>query len=343
MINKIIYLILLSLHTVNFAFCESNFPELFKKRYGEVAQVLVFNHLSLVRDKLVQLNHDVLPHEVKTLRKEIGASRYYLDIFIYAYPCLGDLDLLRKLRKELDQGYTIFGNFKDLFDILGISKDEVSKSHYDSKELSYHRKLIFPWVKAYLLELECEVLVNYLKYPLVSLAQKREDFKLPRFIWRGLPSPDVEAGNFGTLTKKLLVSLSEKTQKRYYDVLEINDVFDHKSQETFHDFRKQLRYIVKTEKYFTDLLPERIIKGESFETLKKTVEKYGDLNDFITKQSYLLAKLSHSNSNHAMEHIVDLLKTKENIKSSWEALLDWQRANTVLFHLKNLVQEIKSL
>ena len=78
------------------------------------SQELVFHNLSLIRESLARLNQNILPHEVKSLRKEIGTSRYYLDLFIYAYPCIGNKDLLKNLRKHLDEGYTIFGNFKTI-------------------------------------------------------------------------------------------------------------------------------------------------------------------------------------------------------------------------------------
>jgi len=324
------------------AFSKEKSKNIYDESYGFVAKSFVSSNLSDIEEKILNIPNNVFPHEVKTLRKDIGDARYYLDLFIYAYPKYKLFDPLLDFRDLLDEGYDAFGNFKDLFDMIGIPKDEITEGDYDLNEVRYYRQFVFQWIEKFTPEMN-EFFSLYFKNPLETDLQERKKKKLPKFIWRYQKKPTVKISNFISIMKKNLICLLKKSEERYEKVVTIKDIFIHESQEDFHDFRKQVRYIVKTEKYFKNLLPELITEGISFKFLKKAVDKCGDLNDLITKQVYLNHKALSLGPLEAIATLAEIIKLKNSIKEDWRKFLAWQKENKLKLHLEILKKEIREL
>ena len=89
------------------------------ENYSTAAQNTVPTHIEKLKLVLEELDENTLPHEIKDkrIRKTIGQLRSYLDIFQFVYPIYEDSDPWSLTRKLLDRGYTLLGDFKDLFDI----------------------------------------------------------------------------------------------------------------------------------------------------------------------------------------------------------------------------------
>lgn len=311
----------------------------YEKSYGLVAERTVPPYFSSLNAKLRALKPDVLPHEVKILRKEMGDARYYLDLFIYAYPVYENVDVLSSLRRDLDEGYKFLGDYKDLFDILGLPKEKVSKGSYNPKELDVLRTKIFAWLDIYLKKIETTKTKHYLKTPLHEEVVPRGPKSLSRFIWVDGKIPEVKQKTFKNIMAFFLTSLIKKAEERYKESLKVENIFDHSSQESFHDFRKQLRYIVKTPRYFKGLLTKEITEGESFRFLKKTVAKFGDLNDLLTKEAYIFMRF-RGGLLTPQEFLDQAKGVFKEIELGWKALLVWQKKNDVLFHLQSLAGSV---
>ena len=138
-------------------------------KYHELAAHIIPSNIDDLALELEAFTEDTLPHEAKLLRKSVGKLRSYLELFIFAYPTYGGEDPLRKARKVLDSGYESLGNFKDLFDIKGVSVSDLDKSPYDMEEVSKRRNIALKWKKKYAKKILSLKTLHYLKNPIPAL------------------------------------------------------------------------------------------------------------------------------------------------------------------------------
>ncbi len=99
--------------------------------YGELAAHFIAPLYHELIVDLSAIGPDTLPHETKQIRKNIGALREYIDVFVFAYPDARGRDPWEDVREELDEGYETIGAFKDLFDSTGIPIEEIQSSTTD--------------------------------------------------------------------------------------------------------------------------------------------------------------------------------------------------------------------
>lgn len=311
--------------------------------YSELAKKYVYPSYEKLEEDVFSLKHSVLPHDVKALRKEVGQARFYLDFFVFAYPKYENLDFIRVLRKHLDKGYDVLGLFKDLFDGLGLSQEEVTKEHYKEVwvKLKKRRKAVLSWQKSLRNFSENNFIQLYLESPLEGKIQEREAEDLSRFVWRFVDPPRVEKENFAQILSRYLIASLERAEKLYKKVLKIENVFDHHEQEEiFHGFRKTLRYVLKMETYFPGFFDLPLEKGESFKVLTEAVKTYGDLNDEFMKVNTLVADLDGASMEETDILLEKLSEVKEEAFESWQKLLSWQEESKVLEHLRNLKKRL---
>ena len=313
--------------------------------YSKIAKDTLGRHLILLTEDLRSINSEVLPHDVKTLRKKIGALKFYFDFFSYAYPHDGGSeDRFLSFRKFLDEGYEVFGNFKDLFDFLKISKEEASKDHYDFADLKKHRKKIFDWIEIYFKEMRVSRgFQEFIQKPLEGEIWERKKSDLSRFIWGSYEgTPKVKVENFNLILKNLLVYFVDTAKERYEKAIKIEDILNYHAQEEFHDFRKQLRYVIKMEKLFPGFYDEDILKSDSFLFFQELVDKYGKLNDDMTKVHYIMKVMSegHTVYGHNKETLAEIESLWEKIKLGWEEIKVWQSEESVCVLFEKLAFQI---
>ena len=313
---------------VCFSFSPFSSASVYDKSYGEAAEIMVPEQFQSLSEEILALPETVLPHEVKLLRKKVARFRYYLDIFVYAYPLHGETDLLLEFREVLDEGYDAFGNYKDLFDFLGKTPEEVTEEDYDSEQVEELREVLFKWIKVFRAWSEKPLFQHYLKTPYTEGIQERKRSDLSRFIWQQAVLPEVEGVPFRFVVKRLLLSFLVKSEERFAKIRNSKKLLNHETEENFHDFRKQLRYFLKTPKFFPDFLTEKILDSESFLLVDEAVGKYGDLNDLITKKN------SHFFLSNGLE---------KQIEEAWDELRTWQEENCLSFHLTLLWAAVSKL
>ena len=115
------------------------------RSYGENAQEIIWPEIIDLSSLLEDFSHETLPHESKYLRKKVGYLRFYLDLFAFSYASSEGEDLWLDFRKLLDRGYSLLGNYKDLFDILAIPKEKASKDSYKKETLKRMNNEILLW------------------------------------------------------------------------------------------------------------------------------------------------------------------------------------------------------
>ena len=163
----------------------------YEKSYGGAAEDFVPLEFQSLADEILSLPSSVLPHEVKQLRKKLAVFRFYLDIFVYAYPLHDETDLLLEFREVLDKGYDVFGIYKDLFDFLGKLPEEVTEEDYNSEQIEKLRKVLFKWIGTYRNWVQNDFFRHYLKTPYTEGIQVRKRSELSRFVWQQAVLPEV--------------------------------------------------------------------------------------------------------------------------------------------------------
>jgi hypothetical protein len=114
--------------------------------YGALAQVTVPPAFDAAVTGLAVVDADVMPHEVKAVRKQLAALRDQLDLFAYAYTTKNG-DRWDDIRDDLDDGYETLGAFKDLFDRQGVV--DPRDADYDPAELAELRAEVVAWTSAF--------------------------------------------------------------------------------------------------------------------------------------------------------------------------------------------------
>ena len=95
--------------------------------------------------------------------------------------------------------------------------------------------------------------------------------------------------------------------------------------------------------FFPGFLKESVVEGENFEVLKDTVSTYGDLNDLLTRQHYLIEDLVAAPPGEAEEISAEICALKKEIVLAWKALRLWQEEKGVSIRLAILVNDLQGL
>lgn len=230
---------------------------------------------------LGEFNEDTLPHQAKDFRKQIVSIRDVLDI--YSHNFADDLSLWEKVRDDLDLGYTVVGNFKDLYDAdAGIENPDSKPKYRDKDEVKKRRKVVLKWKTDYFKKDGQKSLNRLLKVtkPLVA-GQIEQNPKFSRFFWGGveeLPSPEMSPSQNARL---LAVAIGRRVLGDHQDFLKLSDLGKVENEEIFHDHRKRVRTMVKICNFALGFDPTICVSG-AVETLAKASSDMGKVEDLIT-------------------------------------------------------------
>lgn len=315
--------------------------------YGELAAQKLCDPLDEIHRGLTNFNANTLPHEAKDLRKLLGKFRNRLDLFAFAYPTGPGKDPFLKLRDDLDKGYERMGEFKDLFDtqrlelaVFDAKKQEWSKgirpaavTYADAEKVQSRRDKVLKWQAKFL---EPERLATYRAYvcaPDLQAFHQRPAKDLSRFFWgseAGLePRPELSGvDNFRWLAAELL----NRALKDYPTVQQLRDL-EGETAETFHDFRKRARAVVKITEDI-ELLPATNARAaELHELMDDLDDSYGEINDKIVE---LGLAVEEGNSAKAA-------KLRTEIATDWAKLRQWQIDHQVTTGMTELAGLLRSL
>jgi hypothetical protein len=253
--------------------------------YAELAQARLAPAVDHLAQALARLDANILPHEAKELRKTIATARDLVDVFWFAVAGSKDGAFWVHVRDELDEGYELVGAFKDLFDAQGLTlvdddtpDDAIPDDAVREQDVAYRHSLqrrrhrALRWATRFRSQLS--ELARRVRGPFASANTAPPP---SRFYWAAAqlrPSRDLTGHEN---LRRLLAGLARASAAEADAVAALADPAQPSDQERFHDFRKQLRSIVR----LTDLFPEIVSAREGVETLRRSVADYGAIEDLI--------------------------------------------------------------
>lgn len=262
----------------------------------------IFNEISMVDEQTA-------PQDVKELRKKIGLYKIYLDLGIFLYPENNGIKW-KKLRSEIDDGYTVYGNFKDLYDISDI----VDAS--DNRNVESLRAEMLEWSNSALRN--SNDWREYLAKPLTHGALKIKKKNLPKFLWAQIDYRPKAQDDANEVLYILTDEIFEKAAKDSKKFVKIKTLLKEKDEIFFHDFRKLIRTSLKLVAELPEV--ERMTNESSKEVLLEMISRIGDINDVLVAY-----------------HKTEKKSLAREIDDKWEELKDWIKANDIKDHLEDIL------
>ncbi|NBW82308.1 hypothetical protein EBR21_11195, partial [bacterium] len=277
----------------------------------EVIVKLAKQAKDIVDSGIFDFSSDTLPHQAKDLRKQIVRLRDILDVFSYNFA--HEIDLWNEVRDGLDDGYTVVGEFKDLFDADAVAVAELSTggepTYKDQKKLKERRKKVLKWKLSYLSErgLSDKIQMVFGNIRPLEMVKIRPSKKFSEFFWGGvnvLPSPT----NSPSQNARVLIDAqAELAFAEHPVVLDLKDPTTAENEIIFHDHRKRLRTIAKVCN-LGSALSEELCNSESVKELEALVMELGEIEDLIITGRHLEEDDKNSRAKDAYEDAKKLFK-----------------------------------
>jgi len=294
--------------------------ELSRLSYGELAARVIRTSWAETNASIGEANENSLPHEVKDSRKQIASLKEQLDLFAFAYPS-EPTDLWMEIRDDLDKGYEVFGEFKDFFDVQGVSSGD--EARYDESELKPVRKELLKWTKKW--AGKAASYSAFLHEPDTRKLHSRSKKKLSRFYW-GAVSIEPDPSLTGTQNlAALCLGLRDAAISDWGTVRKLeNPSVASKDEETFHDFRKRIRSLGRILRTFPAIYSGQEANLVELEAL---ASEYGDLHDKIVAHEKAVAAGKDKKA----------AKLQEEIGDSWRELVKKQEKRGIKSLLKSIL------
>ena len=245
---------------------------------------------SVVDSGISEFSENTLPHEAKDLRKQIVRLRDILDVFPHNFA--HELKLWDDVRDGLDDGYTVVGEFKDLFDASPKAVREFEKGlqpeYKDKKKLNERRKKVLEWKADYLKEggISEKIWALFLDIHALSEDNVQNSKKYSLFFWGGvLVQPSTNATPAQN-ARTLIDAQSDIATAEHPTVLDIKNPSTEKNEIIFHDHRKRLRTIAKICNV-ANALESESCNAEAVKDLELLVSRLGEIEDLIITGRHL--------------------------------------------------------
>jgi hypothetical protein len=262
---------------------------------------------------LPTLTEQSLPAGVRALRHNISDVRNILDIFVFAFPnSTGShgSDVWPKLRRDLDDGYTLIGDFQDL-DHSGVV--------YTRHDLELRLSKCLKWKTGFEADIQRLDYADFVKRARNDLMFFRPDRMYSKDFWEYVGDvPHMELSglqNMALLERGIIGQLVE----HYQHVVSLTDIWDTENHILFHDFRKLFRSANTVSGFFPGVFDP---KGSDCDVARGVADfaaaydKFGDLNDEVTAYQFYM---QHRKVKAAEEK-------KVLIKTHWAALKAWMQS-----------------
>lgn len=241
------------------------------------------------------MNESTMPAEVKEVRKALGNVKIELDLYC---PLFGDKKYkeVLKLREEIDQGYEVLGQFKDLYDsevIAGIPAD--------SKDVEVKRQAALKWRGSFNKFLAQSQVMSMLERP---LSKARECLSPPKLLWDQVKDIPSANDSFDDVLSELITQLLKGYKKDQKKLLKLDDLFKYSDEERFHDFRKGVRTVLKLIDFYPQLAA--VTHANAKLELEELIDQFGSINDLLVAY--------HKASGKKLKSL------KEQIAAEWEQL-----------------------
>jgi len=226
---------------------------------------------------------------VKPCRGSLRDIRNCLDIFVYAYPTESsswskDKDPFIEVRGDLDDGYTLIGDFRDL-SFVNASK----------KDIDAERDLVLQWRDEYLQHEHDHDYSKYVSQPSAHKLHDRSSKVLSQFFWADAGiTPLANLSGMQNLARlpRGVLTLAVQRYPVVYN-LTLQPPLDPNQQVTLHEYRKLDRALLAVNSLFW-LFRNSSAVDQAIETLDDLYDNFGDEEDKISVYNYYLQHGSHS-------------------------------------------------
>jgi len=273
--------------------------------YGELGATIVLPNWNASVGLLPLLNSTSQPDSVKPMRKSLLYARNGLDIFVYAFPVVAPWnakaqELFELVRGDLNNGYTLVGNFQDL---QGV--------HYTHKDYEKRLKPCLEW--------KAQFEANIKKYNYGKFVQSispnvlfhRSKSGMSKDYWRHVSGTPVE--NLTGLQNIAMLASGQlhDAGTDYHAMIKLEEIWKTTYHEQFHNYRKLLRAIYYVGTTFPAIYSSSPSTG--LDLVNSAYGTFGDINDEVADYSFYKEK-------------GDKKKEEEKLKSiikDWAAFKVW--------------------
>jgi hypothetical protein len=299
-----------------------------KKTYATAASCFTNLAFSELLADLREARPNLDPFKAKSLRKDVLKLREFLDLFVYAFPGTSEPDPILELRFMLDEGYTLLGELKDLFDVQNV--ESPLEASYDQKELDEKLAPSLAWIDSFFAQ---EKAIAQLLSDVKQEGYAKRKRKHLSFQFWGSSKVRPHANQLAEeAIESLIADLFKSAIAEYKVVRKIeHPAEDHKRIEIYHDFRKRIRSALKIVNYFSET---RLNYGEQdLVLLAELVESYGFVSDMIIRYEKADEKKKKSEAK----------EIRGEIKDKWEKIQKWEKEIEIDDVLKRVYESSKNL
>lgn len=273
---------------------------------------------SVVDAGLSEFHESTLPHEAKELRKQIVRLRDLLDVFPHNFA--HELELWDDVRDGLDEGYTVIGDYKDLFDSNPEARRDLDggkvPEYENTKKLVERRKIVLKWKSDYFDHggLSEQISLLFTDIRELDTSNVRKSKKYSGFFWGGVSAQPLALARPEENARRLIDAQAALAVQEHDEVLRIKDPSTEKNELLFHDHRKRLRTISKVCGVANALRAETC-DSSALRKLDSLVVDLGEIEDLIITGRHLEDDGKKSKAEEAYE---DAQKKFKKLKNKFE-------------------------
>jgi hypothetical protein len=273
-------------------------------QYTQSIAELAADAKTVVDAGIKEFNAETLPHEAKDLRKQIVRMRDIMDIFSHNFA--HETDLWDDVRDGLDDGYTVVGDFKDLFDTNPEAVDSLSAGkepkYKDEKKLKERRKKVLRWKSHYFAEggLSEKIRAAFFEIRPLDSSNIVQSKKYSDFFWGGVNQLPLALNSPAQNARILVNAQSDLADAEHPVVLAIKDPSTHENEILFHNHRKRLRTIAKV-CHVANAMNKHTCRGDSMKEIENLVTALGEIEDLIITGRHLEEDKKESKAEVAYE------------------------------------------
>jgi len=176
-----------------------------------------------------------------------------------------DDDLLLVIRRDLDEGYEVLGNFQDLAH---------SQVHYEPSDVELLRSKCLVWQERFVQDMEARSYLTFLHGPSKNQLHGRPLEDISKLFWgfKGA-HPHLHLSGYANMAL-LLSSLAEEAGgDALTQLLQLPQVYEEPQHSQFHLYRKLIRSLLAVVHFFPSIIiPESVARMRSLEETSSSQE-----------------------------------------------------------------------
>ncbi len=278
------------------------------------------------------LNETCKPDDVHDVRKLTLRFRNIIDVFSPVYPNVTGTDgkdIWGNLRKHIDDGYTLMGDFQDLAH---------SSVNYTEDDLEKRLKDVLEWYADWKLYNYTRGYAAFVKAPPPAQDATYRHSDESGFFWKAVEEgtgsslfPQTTTGSGIVAVRRLVSAQLQIISNTSAAVANLSSILPETAHDQFHDFRKTLRAVKdESSEFAADAVPifdaNSTDVADALDLIGKLYDKYGDLNDEWNKYDYYKQKGDKSKESDAAS----------KVESAWSDLRKYQDDAGLQDQLTNL-------